>query len=97
MEKEIWKDNVMNSLHGIKRAEPNPFLFTRIEERMKEPALCLPDGLVPVPKLSFVFAGIVLLFAVNFLALKNSDNENSLKTNLSTQAYSLNNIHYQLY
>ena len=31
MEKDNWKDDILESIRSIKRAEPNPFLFTRIE------------------------------------------------------------------
>lgn len=31
MEKEQWKEEVIRSLEGIRRAEPSPFLKTRIE------------------------------------------------------------------
>ena len=36
MEKEKWTDDVLNSLTGIRQAEPNPFLLTRIEGRLQE-------------------------------------------------------------
>lgn len=35
MEKEKWTDDVLNSLTGIRQAEPNPFLLTRIEGRLQ--------------------------------------------------------------
>lgn len=35
MEKELWKDEVLTSLKGLERAEPNPFLFSRIEARLQ--------------------------------------------------------------
>lgn len=97
MEKEYWKDEVMNSLHGIRRAEPNPFLFTRIEERVKSPSSFLSDRIIPLPKLSFAFAGIVLLFVLNVLILKNSVKEMGVNEKHSPQSYSMNNINYQLY
>ena len=31
-------ESTLNSLDGVKRAEVNPFLFTRIIEKMKQPA-----------------------------------------------------------
>jgi hypothetical protein len=39
MEKEQWKDEVLNSLKGLKPAEPNAFLFTRIEARLQKPVV----------------------------------------------------------
>lgn len=96
MEKEQWKDEVLSSLRGLKRAEPNPFLFTRIEERIKSPSAFFPNASVSLPKLSLAFAGIALLGMLNFFVLKNSINS-STNTNNSQKAYSLNNINYQLY
>lgn len=34
-EKEQWIRKVMGSLDNAQRAEPNPFLFTRIEQRLQ--------------------------------------------------------------
>lgn len=36
MEKKFTSDEVINSLEGIQRAEGTPFLFTRIQARMKK-------------------------------------------------------------
>jgi hypothetical protein len=92
MEKEKWIDEVMSSLQGAQRAEPNPFLFTRIEERLKSKVAAW----VPVPKLSLVLSGIALLCALNFFALKFSATKNT-KAGGASSAYSLNTINYQLY
>ena len=35
MNSEIWKDEILNSMRGANRAEPNPFLFTRIQSKLK--------------------------------------------------------------
>ncbi len=97
MEKEQWKDEVMSSLRGIKRAEANPFLFTRIEERIKSPSAFFPGAFITLPKLSLVFAGIALLGALNVFVLNNlSSNKSGNGTNVQS-AYSLTNINYQLY
>ena len=36
MEKEQWKDEILNSLQNLQPAEPNPFLFTRIETHLQQ-------------------------------------------------------------
>ena len=35
MNNEIWKDEILNSMRGANRAEPNPFLFTRIQSKLE--------------------------------------------------------------
>ena len=35
MNSEIWKDEILNSMRGANRAEPNPFLFTRIQSKLE--------------------------------------------------------------
>lgn len=36
MNNEQWKDEILKSMRGAKRAEPNPFLFTRIQSKLAE-------------------------------------------------------------
>jgi hypothetical protein len=63
MEKEKWKDEVLNSLHGMQPAEPNAFLFTRIEAKLEE-----ATGL---SKLQVRLAGVLMmvLLAINVWAV----------------------------
>lgn len=37
------KENIIKSIKGIKRAEPNPFLFTRIESKLNNEAKRTPS------------------------------------------------------
>ena len=36
MENHEWEDEIIEGSRGQKRAEPNPFLFTRIESRLED-------------------------------------------------------------
>ena len=36
MENHEWEDEIIEGIRGQKRAEPNPFLFTRIESRLED-------------------------------------------------------------
>ncbi len=36
MENHEWEDEIIEEVRGQKRAEPNPFLFTRIEAKLGE-------------------------------------------------------------
>ena len=78
MGKENWKDEVMNSLHGLQSAEPNAFLFTRIEAKLET-----ATGLT---KHQVRLAGVclVLLLAINIwvagISNSTAENQNSLTT-----------------
>jgi hypothetical protein len=88
MDKEQWKNDVMDSLRGIKRAEPNPFLFTRIEAAITQQVTKV------TPKqwrLAIAFS-IVILILNGWLINRNSPG------NMNEQSpYQLNNHRYQLY
>jgi hypothetical protein len=82
MEKEKWKDDMFNSLRGIQRAEPNAFLFTRIEARLEKAI-----GLSPW-QVRLAGALMVLLLVINILVVTNSKVEWNNSTALTTiQAY----------
>ena len=68
MEKEKWKDEVLKSLAGIKPAEPNAFLFTRIEAKLEQ-----TTGL---SKLQVRLAGVlmILLLALNLWVVGSKGN-----------------------
>lgn len=36
MKNHEWEDEIIEGIRGQKRAEPNPFLFTRIESRLED-------------------------------------------------------------
>jgi hypothetical protein len=82
MEKEKWKDEVLNSLHGLQKAEPNAFLFTRIEAKLER-----ATGL---SKFQVRFAGVcmVLLLAINvWVASSQSNTSTESNPNSITTTY----------
>jgi hypothetical protein len=84
MEKEKWKDEVMSSLHGLQQAEPNAFLFTRIEANLEQ-----ATGL---SKLQVRLAGVcmMLLLTLNiWMASSKStaSNENNMNALTTTYTY----------
>ncbi|HZY82981.1 MAG TPA: hypothetical protein VFE50_25855 [Cyclobacteriaceae bacterium] len=86
MDKEKWKDDVLNSLQGIKRAEPNPFLFTRIEAVVSRVREVTPNQWRVV-----IAVGLILLFINGWTLL--SDRQQAEPSS----PYQLNNHNYQLY
>lgn len=73
----------MASLEGIKRSEPNPFLFTRIELKLSQPQFKQVSKL----KLSAAAVALVILIATNVWAIwsvkKDSSNETLSASGLS--------------
>ena len=81
MEKEQWKDEVLNSLQGIDRTEPNMFLFTRIEARLHQ-----ASGL---SKLHVRLAGacMILLLVLNVWMVGTSTSNQTPNSNSLTATY----------
>jgi hypothetical protein len=62
-DKETWISTVMGSLEGLQRAEPSPFLFAKIRNRLTaRPAL----HYVPTRTIWLTAASFVLLAGVNW-------------------------------
>lgn len=103
MEEEKIKRSVsdtLNSISGIKRAEPNPFLFGRIMEEIKE-RQSTPKKFTTgyVWKLALVF---IVMAMLNIFTLINYTGTDSGQETVTTQQdinsfineYSLNNTTY---
>jgi hypothetical protein len=85
MRKEEWKDEVLNSLRGIRRAEPSPFLLTRIEAAVSRVREVTPN------QWRIVIAFGLLLIIINTWTLLSDRQVEPSST------YQLNNHNYQLY
>jgi hypothetical protein len=88
-EKEQWKDNVLSSLEGIKRAEAPPFLFTRIEARIRlyeMPTSMAANERVPVLKLAFGVACFVLLCGINIWIVSQTASPNMVQQQQTSSA-----------
>jgi hypothetical protein len=81
MDKEQWKDEVLASVKGLKRAEPNPFLFTRIKQRLREEQTI---ALIPKAKIRLAAIGFALLCALNvWVVLSSAKQQNTRQSNVS--------------
>ena len=88
MEKEKWKEAVLNSIEGLRRAEPDPRLYEGIRAKLAKPV-----QLVPRPWVSFVAASIALLILANGYALTQQKNE----ANTATSVYQVDQTNFNLY
>jgi hypothetical protein len=84
MEKHYTTEDIIEGLKGIKRAEPNPFLFTRIEEKLRNSV-----DYKPITKLNLVAAAIaiVLLLTINLWVIFGYPKNNSPETNSYNISY----------
>jgi TRAP-type C4-dicarboxylate transport system permease small subunit len=81
---ENWNDDtILNSLAGMKRAEPSPFLFTRIEARLQKATQ------LTTTQLRVATAALIILLAVNVWAISSRQTTGNESTSglTSIQAY----------
>ena len=99
-------EQTLQSLDGVKRAQANPFLFTRIKARMNKKANGWEEGIFSFVSRPVIAVAILLLvMAVNGWALWGSDSSdtigdtpNSLGSELATEyntVASVNNYDYE--
>jgi hypothetical protein len=63
---EQWVEEAMNSFDGANRATANPFLFTRIQERLRQQNSPWEKVANFIAKPAFAFAVVVLFLSANF-------------------------------
>lgn len=82
--KEQWVDEVFGSLNGLERAEPNPFLFAKIENRIQQASARI--ACVPARTVWLVAASFALLVFLNGQLIRRKvapSTENSLNSVVS--------------
>ena len=97
-DKEQWKDEVMNSLDGIHRADAPDFMYTRIvgrlEAAMNEPV----SSYIPLKRAWVALACFMLLcaFDIGFLKAINHSGKNIHEAHGSSP-YAVDNTNFNLY
>ncbi len=92
MNNEQWKDDILDSMRGAKRAEPNPFLFTRILAQIETSEQSVPQSYFKV-RLAVSACALILILNVTLIIRQvRVSAENS-----EPATYSLNDNQYQLY
>lgn len=93
--KEKWINEVENSLNGLKPAEVNPYLFSKIKSRLNTSIDAAPPKLIWGGAMAF----LILLF-INIIALKISSSrgqKNNSELQVIAKQYQLindNSINY---
>lgn len=90
MNNETWKDDIINSMRGANRAEPNPFLFTRIQSKLENEV----SSSFRLLKLAAVLS--VMLLATN-VSLIIWNQKTSVKSMNENSSYYIETPSYQLY
>jgi len=81
---ENWNDDtILDSLADMKRAEPSPFLFTRLEARLQKATQ------LTATQLSLATTALIILLAVNVWAIssRQATGQESTLSLTSIQAY----------
>lgn len=90
-------DDLLEPLKGLQRAEPNPFLFTRIEARLNARADDQIAPRVSPATVRLVLAGVVLLGVLNALVWWQAPEPAHSESATEPTAYRLETANYQLY
>jgi len=74
-------NETLNSLEGLQKAEPRPFLFTRVMARIKRDEDTLWEKLAAlIAKPAIAFATVILFLAINAFVLFQASGNNSSNT-----------------
>jgi len=87
MDKEKWINDTLNSIDGMNRAEPNPFLFPKILNKIK-----IDDkaaSFIPRKRAILIFTSIIILAVLNLgtILYKNSQTTYIFTTETSITEY----------
>jgi len=88
------KDDLLDPLKGLQRAEPGPFLFTRIEARLRTHAKARIAFRVSPATVRLALAGVLLLGVLNALVWQQAPEPANPEP---ASTYRLETADYQLY
>ena len=83
-EKEQWIDEVMNSLNGLNRAEPQPFLWTRVMSRAQK------QKPVATSYMWLAAAGFAILIVLNILVFSTGKGKHPANPDGLAEQFQLN-------
>lgn len=85
-------NDTLNSLDGIQRAEPRPFLYTRLSARMQRPAGIWEKSARYLSRPVVAIACLLLVFAVNGLVLLNNNTKKAEQNELLADDYAVSEM-----
>ena len=72
-------EDTLNSLDGISRAEANPFIYTRIQARLKRARTGVERIVLFAGKPAFAFLVLVVVISTNLMVILQGSDETSVK------------------
>jgi hypothetical protein len=72
-------EDTLNSLDGMSRAEANPFIYTRIQARLKRTKTGVERIVLFAGKPAFAFLVLVVVISTNLVAMLQGSNEAATK------------------
>ncbi len=102
MDKENWKDRILESTRGMKRAEPSPDVFNRLMDRLHEPVRSTAVvRALPKLQLRLIAACMLVLIGFNgwtvYRTLNRNNSRMSADAVYSDDGYAGLFDHYNLY
>ncbi len=76
MEQEKWSSEILNSLNGMEKAEPSPYLFSKIQTRLHYSK----EEKVPLKWAFLSMASLCIIFFLNITVAKAISNDDARST-----------------
>ena len=91
-------EEIIESLDGIKQAEPGPFLFSRIKATLEQSGPAINYRFISFRQASLAIAALLILLLINFTVLKKYKSiERRFQANESSSSESVLIGQFQLY
>lgn len=93
MENYEWEDEIIEAVRGQKRAEPNPFLFTRIEAKLGE----VHSGIVWNFKMKVAVSLCAFTLLLNSVLIIQMVSDRGSESLVTESNYQIDSYQFELY
>ena len=90
---KMKEDNIIKSVRGIKRAEPNPFLFTRIDAKLNEEVKKI-HSLDWLTRLAFCVSIFIIFINVISIATPSHENQVAVSEEVGIDEFATDSLLY---
>ena len=86
-------EETLESLNGIRRAEANPFLYTRIQARLKQPGSVLEQVVMFSGRPAFAFLVLLIVLVTNLTVMLKGNEDTSTAKQEQPQSAMVEDYH----
>ena len=93
MENHEWEDEIIEGIRGQKRAEPNPFLYTRIEAKLGEDN----SGIVWNLKMKIAVSLCAFTLLLNSVLIVQMVSDRGSESMVTDSTYQVDSYQFEIY